>query len=195
MNEILEAIACRRTVRNYQQRQIDPQELQQIIDAGLYAPTAGGRQSPVMLVCQDGEVNARLGRINRARFGKANSDGIHFVSQAQKSIADDDGIISGFYDAPTVITLFAPRRWIYGIHDCTSVAVTMSLAAWSLGIGSCYVSRAEETFDTEFGRQVRERAGIGEEYVARACLCLGYPSGDLGLPKPRKKERIRYIRS
>ena len=193
MNKVLETIAERRTIRNYAPRQIEAEELQQIIDAGMYAPTGGGRQSPVMLVCQDPELNEQLGRLNRRLFGKANSNGIRFVSQAQKSIADDDNIRSGFYDAPTVVTLFSPRQWPYGIHDCTSVAITMSLAAWSLGIGSCYVSRAEETFDSELGRQVMEQAGISNDYVARVCLCLGYPAGELGDPKPRKPGRVKYL--
>lgn len=193
MNKILETIAERRTIRNYAPRQIEAEELQQIIDAGMYAPTGGGRQSPVMLVCQSPELNEQLGRLNRRLFGKANSNGIRFVSQAQKSIADDDNIRSGFYDAPTVVTLFSPRQWPYGIHDCTSVAITMSLAAWSLGIGSCYVSRAEETFDSELGRQVMEQAGISSDYVARVCLCLGYPAGELGDPKPRKPGRVKYL--
>lgn len=193
MNKILETIAERRTIRNYAPRQIEAEELQQIIDAGMYAPTGGGRQSPVMLVCQSPELNEQLGRLNRRLFGKANSNGIRFVSQAQKSIADDDNIRSGFYDAPTVVTLFSPRQWPYGIHDCTSVTITMSLAAWSLGIGSCYVSRAEETFDSELGRQVMEQAGISSDYVARVCLCLGYPAGELGDPKPRKPGRVKYL--
>lgn len=76
----------------------------------------------------------------------------------KKSIADDDNIKSAFYGAPTVITLFAPSDWIYNEQDCASVAITMSIAAWSLGIGSCYVSRAEETFATEYGPEIMEKA-------------------------------------
>ncbi|WP_302363111.1 nitroreductase family protein [uncultured Alistipes sp.] len=194
MNEVIENILSRRTIRHYKTEQIKEEELNLILQAGLYASTAGGRQSPVMLVCQNSEINERLGRINRQAFGHANSDGIHFVSQTQKSIADDDSIKSGFYGAPTVITLFAPTKWLYGVNDCTSVAVNMSLAAWSLGIGSCYVSRAEETFDSELGRKLMKDAGIGDEYMARVCLCFGYPEGDTGTAKPRKENRIKFIR-
>lgn len=193
MNEIIKAIIERRTTRHFSPQQIAHEELRQIVDAGLYAPTGGGRQSPIMLVCQDAEINAQLGRLNRAFFGKANSDGIHFVSPTQKSIADDDSIQNAFYDAPTVITLFAPKRWLYCIHDCTSTAITMSLAAWSLGIGSCYVSRAEETFATELGQKLQAQANIGDDYIARVHLCLGYPLGDLGVGKPRKEGRVRYV--
>lgn len=192
MNKVIDTIIKRRTIRNYKPQQIDPEVLKEILDAGLYAPSGGGRQSPVMLVCQDAEVNEQLGRLNRRLFGKANSDGIRFVSRVQRSIADDDNIASGFYGAPTVVTLFSPRKWAYGVHDCTAAAVTMSLAAWSLGIGCCYVSRAEETFETELGKEVMARAGIGVEYVARVCLCLGYPEGETGDAKARREGRVVY---
>lgn len=192
MNEVLKCLRERRTIRRFRKEQITEQELHLILEAGLYAPTAGGRQSPQILVCQDADINRRLGRLNRKLFGGANSDGIHFVSPTQRSIADDDSIESGFYDAPTVITLFAPKRWLYGIHDCTSVAINMMTAAWSLGVGCCFVSRAEETFLTQFGREIQRRAGIDEHYVARVHICMGYPDGE-ATAKPRKAERIKYI--
>ncbi|MCH5229440.1 MAG: nitroreductase family protein [Muribaculaceae bacterium] len=194
MNKVIEDILSRRTIRNYKPEQIKPEELNEILETGLYAPTAGGRQSPLMLVCQNREINNILGKINRKVFGHANSDGIKFVSETQKSIADDDNIKSAFYDAPTVITLFAPKNWVYGVHDCTSMAITMALAAWSLGIGSCYVSRAEETFDTEFGKKVMKECGISPDYVASVHLCLGYPKDITNHAKPRKEGRIHFLK-
>ena len=194
MNDVIRNLLERRTIRHYKEDQIAEEELQLILQAGLYASTAGGRQSPVMLVCQNREMNERLGRINRAAFGHANSDGIHFVSQIQKSIADDDSIKSGFYGAPTVVTLFAPANWLYGVNDCTSAAVNMTLAAWSLVIGSCYVSRAEETFASEPGQRLMQEAGIEKHYKALVCLCLGYPDGETGTAKPRKEGRIKFIK-
>ncbi len=193
MNDVIRCLRERRTIRRFRREQIADEVLRQILEAGLYAPTAGGRQSPQILVCQNEATNARLGRLNRKLFGAANSDGIRFVSVTQRSIADDDSIESGFYDAPTVITLFAPERWLYGVHDCTAVAMNMMTAAWSLGVGSCYVSRAEDTFRTEFGREIQRQAGIEEHYVARVHLCLGYPEGE-ATAKPRKMERIRFLR-
>ena len=194
MNKVIEDILSRRTIRNYKPDQIKQEELDEILETGLYAPTGGGRQSPVMLVCQNPEINEVLGKINRKVFGNANSDGIKFVSETQKSIADDDNIKSAFYDAPTVITLFAPKDWDYGVHDCTSMAITMTLAAWSLGIGSCYVSRAEETFETDYGKKVMEEADISQDYVARVHLCLGYPKDITNHAKPRKEGRIHILK-
>ena len=193
MNEVIKAILDRRTIRKFQERQISPEELDLILETGLYAPTSGGMQRVEMLVCQDKEINDRLGQINRKVFGHANSDGIHFVSETQKSIADDDNIKSAFYGAPTVITLFAPADWVYNQQDCASVAITMSLAAWSLGIGSCYVSRAEETYATEYGREIMGKAGISEDKIALVHLCLGYPITMVNVPKKRKEGRIKIL--
>ena len=109
MNDVIKSIVERRTIRHFKTEQIKQEDMDQILLAGLWAPSGGGRQSPVMLVCQNSEANNRLGRINRSVYGGANSDGIHFVSKTQKSISDDNSIESGFYGAPTVITLFAPE--------------------------------------------------------------------------------------
>lgn len=193
MNTVLDNIISRRTIRRFLPDRLAPEALDQIIEAGLWAPSGGGRQSPVLLVCQDAGQNERLGRINRAAFGGANSDGIHFVSEFQKSIADDDSILSGFYGAPAVVTLLAPERWAYGIHDCTASAENMLLAAWSLGIGGCFVSRAEETFRTPEGRALLEREHLDPRLTARVCLCLGYPAGEAGPGKPRRAGRTVFV--
>ena len=192
-DELMGLILNRRTIRHYKPEQISLDELQKILAAGLWVPSAGGRQSLLLLVCQNIEQNERLGRINRSAFGGANSDGIHFVSKTQKSIADDNSINSGFYGAPTVISLFSPERWLYGIHDCSMAAESMSLMAWSLGIGSCYVSRSEETFESDEGKRMMEKAGIEPYYKARVCLCFGYPDGEIGVGKPRKEGRIKWM--
>jgi nitroreductase len=147
-----------------------------------------------MLVCQNSDVNRKLGIINRNLFGKANSDEIRYVSKIQKSIADDDDIKSGFYNAPTVITLFAPRNWIYSAQDCSMAAESMSIAAWSIGVGSCYVSRAEKTFMSEEGKGLIAKAGINDTYEAKVCLCLGYIKGEIGQGKPRKENRILFVK-
>lgn len=193
MNEVMKNILERRSIRHFRPERIKPEELEQILQAGLWAPNAGGRQLPIMLVCNDYEINEQLGRINRAVFGEANSDGINFVSKTQKSIADDKNIKNGFYCAPTVITLFATERWMYAIPDCSIAAESILLAAWSLGIGGCYVTRAEETFESEVGKKLMARAGIEDYYKARVCVCLGYPDGEIGEGKPRKEGRVKQI--
>lgn len=70
----------------------------------------------------------------------------------------------------------------------------MQITAWSLGVGSCYVSRAEVTFKTDLGKEIMEKARIPEDYIARVYLCLGYPYGLFGNPKKRKENRIKFLK-
>ncbi|SCJ11809.1 NADPH-flavin oxidoreductase [uncultured Clostridium sp.] len=189
MNAVVENIMSRRSVRRFKPQQLSPEHLRQILEAGLWAPSAGGRQSAIMLVCQDAEANEGMGRINRKIFGGALKSGAHIVNEKQISIAEDDSLLSAFYGAPTVITIFAPEGHRWGINDCTVMAQNLMLAAWSLGVGSVHVTRAEDTFATEQGQALMKRAGIGPEYVARCSICLGYPDGEIGEGKPRRSDR------
>lgn len=190
MQDLIEFIKSRRTIRKYKPEQIKEEELQKIIEAGLYAPNAGSQQKAKFLVIQDKEVLQKLGVINRLAFGRANSDKVHYVSKNQPSIADTDNIKSGFYDAPTVILIFTPKDWYYPAEDCSAAAESMMLEAWSLGIGSCFVSRADETFATEYGKEILKKAGLEENIEAKVLLTLGYPEGEIGSGKPRKENRV-----
>lgn len=187
---MLEFIKSRRTIRKYKSEQIKDEELKAIIEAGLYAPSAGGRQNPKFLIIQDKEILHKLGVINRNAFGKATATETRYVSKNQPSIADTNEIKNGFYNAPTVIAVFAPKDWLYAIHDSSMAAESMTLMAWSLGIGSCYVSRSEETFNTEYGKEIMQKAGLDETYEAKAFLTLGYIDGEIGKAKPRKEDRV-----
>lgn len=130
MKDVLETILHRRAIRRFDTaRQIDEDALQKILQAGLYAPSAGGRQGPLLVVCQDAEVNARLGRIKRANSHPRMAAGGNYVSKDQPSIADDPTLTNAFYDAPTVITLFGPKNFLFAAEDCACAAENMMLAA------------------------------------------------------------------
>ena len=94
-----------------------------------------------------------------------------------------------------MITLLAPEQLLYGVNDCSVAAENMNLMAWSLGIGSCYVSRAEDTFKTVEGKALMTQVDIPNNYIARVCLCIGYPEGEIGASKPRRENRIFHIGS
>ncbi|MDR1616809.1 MAG: nitroreductase family protein [Syntrophomonadaceae bacterium] len=193
MNEIIRCMLERRSIRKYKPEQIPDEELNAVLEAGLYAPSAGGRQSPLIVVCQNAETNAALGKINKAAFRGRMSTGNVYVSKDQPSIADDAGIASGFYGAPTVITLFAPGNFLYSEADCCMAAQNIMLAAHSLRIGSCMIARARDTFSSELGRQLMEEWGIGKETEAKFHVVLGYADGVRPSPKPRKEGRIKRV--
>ena len=192
MSELMETILHRRSIRRFDKRQIEEEALQQILEAGLYAPSAGGRQSPLFVVCQDREVNERLGKIKRGNSNPRMATATSYVSREQPSIADDSNLKNAFYDAPTVITLFAPKNFLFSAEDCAAAAENMMLAADSLGVASCYIGQGWTAFADPFGQEILRKWEIRPDYYAVMQLLLGYPrKGDSHpLAKPRKEGRI-----
>lgn len=192
MNELMQTILHRRAIRRFEEKQIEETALQQILQAGLYAPSAGGRQGVLFAVCQDREVNEKLGKIKRANSHPRMATAGNYISRQQPSIADDPNLKNAFYDAPTVITLFAPKNFLFSGEDCAAAAENMMLMADALGIGSCYIGEGWTAFDDPFGQEVLRRWNIRPDYYAVMQLLLGYPrAGDPHpTPKPRKEGRI-----
>lgn len=190
-NSVLE-ILHRRAIRRFDPKQIEEEALRQILKAGLYAPSAGGRQGVMFAVCQDREVNERLGRIKRANSHPRMATATSYVSREQPSIADDPNLENAFYDAPTVITMFAPKDFLFSAEDCAAAAENMMLAADSLGIGSCYIGQGWTAFADPYGQEILKRWNIRTDYYAVMQLLLGYPrEGDPHpTPKPRREDRV-----
>ena len=192
MPDIFETIMHRRSIRRFALKQIEEAALQQIIQAGLYAPSAGGRQGVIFAVCQDKEVNERLGKIKRANSRPRMATATSFVSREQPSIADDPKLTNAFYDAPTVITLFAPKNFLFSVDDCAVAAENMMLAADALGIGSCYIGQGWTAFADPYGQEILRQWNIPTDHYAVMQLLLGYPrEGDKHpIPKPRKEGHV-----
>lgn len=195
MPDIFETIMHRRSIRRFAPKQIEEAALQQIIQAGLYAPSAGGRQGVIFAVCQDREVNLRLGKIKRANSNPRMATATSFVSHEQPSIADDPKLTNAFYDAPTVITMFAPKNFLFAVDDCAVAAENMMLAADALGIGSCYIGQGWPAFADPYGQEILRQWNIPTDYYAVMQLLLGYPREDDKHPtaKPRKEGQIIRI--
>ena len=196
MNEVMNTILHRRSIRRFDSRQIEESALQEILQAGLYAPSAGGRQDVIFVVCQDRGINERLGRIKRANSHPRMATAASYVSREQPSIADDPKLTNAFYDAPTVITFFAPKQFLFSVDDCAVAAENMMLAADALGIGSCYIGQGWPAFADPYGQELLKNWRIPTDYYAVMQLILGYPrEGDRHpTPKPRKEDRVLYIR-
>lgn len=192
MNETMQTILHRRAIRRFDARQIEEELLQQILQAGLYAPSAGGRQGVIFAVCQNKEVNERLGKIKWANSNPHMATATNYVSREQPSIADDPKLTNAFYDAPTVITMFAPKNFLFSVDDCAVAAENMMLAADSLGIGSCYIGQGWTAFADSYGQEILRKWEIRTDYYAVMQLLLGYPKADDRHPaaKARKDNRI-----
>lgn len=194
MNEMIEKMLTRHAIRRFQDRQLEEDILEQILLTGLYAPSAGNNQRSRIVVCQDKEINEKLGRLSRyMQFKDGNPTQIaQSISTDQPSIKDDLTLMDGFYHAPTVLTIFALKMQ-YSHEDAAMIAENIQLASHFLGVGSCYVGRTEEVFATEYGQMLRGIWKIPEDLVAVGNILLGYREGPAPHEKPRKEGRILRV--
>lgn len=186
--ELLELMKYRRSIRKYKNEQISKENLEKIISSGTYAPNAGGGQRSIIVAIHNSELCDKIGRMNASCMNRTRLVG-NYVSKEQPSLIDDPAIKSGFYGAPTVCAVFAPRNFLYSIPDAFCCAENMVLMATELGISSCIVARGEETFENEFGQELLKKWNIPESYVARCFVLLGYCEGTYPEAKPRKDGR------
>lgn len=190
--ELLELMKYRRSIRKYQDRQIPKADLEKIIEAGTYAPNAGGGQRSMVVGIHNAALTEKIGKMNLACFDRSKLAG-SYVSKEQPSTIDDPTIKNGFYDAPSVCIVFAQENFLYSIPDAFCCAENMVLMATELGISSCIVARGEETFDNEIGAAMLQDWGVPENYIARCFVLLGYVSGEYPGEKPRKMGRSKIV--
>lgn len=190
--KFFDLVKYRRSIRKYQDRQIAREDLKKIMEAGLYAPNAGGGQRTIVVAVQNKDLCEKIGRLNASKFDRSKLAG-SYVSNEQPSLIDDPAIKSGFYGAPTVCAIFAPKNFLYSIPDAFCCAENMVLAATELGLASCIIARGEETFDNESGAEFLKEWNIPDSYIARCFVLLGYCEGEYPQSKPRKEGRSLIV--
>ena len=172
-NEVLNAIKTRRSIRKYKAEQITDEQLDAILEAGTYAATGMGKQSPVIVVVQKPELIAKLSKMNAAVMGTTSDP---------------------FYGAPTVLIVLAdPERGTY-VEDGSLVMGNLMLAAHAFGVDSCWIHRAKEEFETQEGKELLKSLGIEGDYEGIGHLVLGYAAAPLKEAAPRKADYVYYIR-
>ena len=137
-----------------------------------YAPTGMGIQYPIFVVFQKKSRIDKLSKINAKIMGK-----------------DEDP----FYGAPTVLVVLADKNIGTYIEDGSLVLGNLMNAAYSLGLGSCWIHRAKEEFETDEGKELLKEWNISENYVGIGHCILGYPE-EKSEAKPRKDGYIRFVK-
>ena len=170
-NQVLTAIEERRSCKAFRPEQIKPQELDAILKAGTFAATGRNRQSPVMVVLQNPQDVAELSRLNAEILG----------------VETDP-----FYGAPTVIVVLADTDMFTWVEDGSLVMANLMLAASSLGVGSCWIHRARQEFDSEKGKALLKKWGLPETLRGVGHCILGYPAEN-AYAKPRSPRKDGYI--
>ena len=189
---LLDTIKARHSIRKYTDEQISRADLEKILEAGNYAPNAGGGQRSMMVAVHDKELAAHLGKMNMSKFDRTHLAG-NYVSKEQPSTIDDPNIKNGFYNAPTVICVFCQDNFLFKTADAFCMMENMILQATELGISSCIISRGNETFESEEGEQLMKRWNVPEGYACQGFVILGYIDGEQPHSKPRKPGRIVIV--
>lgn len=166
-----EDLLTRRSVRKYSDRPVEDEKLDKVLTAGLYAPTGMNNQSPVLVAVRDKETRDKLSRMNAAVMGTSGDP---------------------FYGAPCVIVVLSDPERMTWVEDGSLVLGNLMNAAHSLGLGSCWIHRAKECFDTPEGKALLRAWGVPENYRGVGNCILGYAAEEPEA-KPRKSDRIIKI--
>ena len=172
-NETIETLLSRRSVRRFTSEQVGDDELEAVLQAGAYAPSGNNHQSARFVVVQDAATRARLTRMNR-----------------EVRPSDDDP----YYGAPTIVLVLADRGASTPVEDASLALGNMFNAAHSLGLGSCWVNRERQMFETDEGKALLRELGVTGDLVGVGACILGYPEGELPAPAPRRPDVVTMVR-
>ena len=189
---IMDIIKARHSIRKYTGEQIPTEALEQILEAGNYAPNAGGGQRSMLVAIHNKELTTRVGKMNLAHFDRTHLAG-NYVSKEQPSTIDDPTIRNGFYDAPTGVCVFCQDNFLFKTADAFCMMENMILQATELGIASCIISRGPETFASEEGKQLMYDWEVPEGYSCQGFVILGYIDGEQPHSKPRRPGRVKIV--
>ena len=170
--ETLTTLKTRRSCRAYKAEHVEEEKLNAIVEAGTYAPTGMGKQSPIILVIKDQEIRSKLAKLNAAAIGME---------------------IDPFYGAPELIVVLANKDIPTYIYDGSLVMGNMLNAAADLGVASCWVHRAKEEFESDEGKEILKTLGIEGNYEGIGNLILGYAAKPAGEAAPRKANYVYSI--
>lgn len=175
MNETINTLIKRRSVRKYNDKKIENEKLELILKAGTFAATASGKQSPtIVLITNQNELDA-CEKINAEVMGKADAH--------------------PFYGAKTAILVLGDSDNKNTIYDGTLIMGNLMNAAASLGLGSCWIHRAKETFEREDGKALLKKWGLNGNYIGIGYLILGYTDEAFFSDGPERKQNyIHYVK-
>ena len=166
--EALENMKTRRSIRNFKPDAVPTEILDQILEAGTYAATGMNRQSPIILAVTDKKLRDQLSDMNRRIMGGAEGS-------------------DPFYGAPVVLVVLADKSAATHVYDGSLVMGNLMLAAHDLGLGSCWIHRAKEEFESEEGKEILKRLGVEGNYEGIGHCIIGYANGDEPEAKARKE--------
>lgn len=172
--DAMKNMLTRTSVKKYKPDPVAKELLDQIIEAGTYAPTGRNLQSPIILAVTNTQVRDELSKLNAKVLGVPEGT-------------------DPFYGAPVVLVVLANKACNTRVYDGSLVMGNLQLAAHALGLGACWIHRAKETFEMPEGKALLEKLGIEGEYEGIGNCIVGYPDGEIPAVKPRKENWVYYV--
>ena len=174
MNEIIKALEERRSIRKFQPEMPKKEDIDQIIEAGLYAASGMGKQEVVTIAVTNKELRDRISESNRAIGGWKEG-------------------FDPFYGAPVILIVLGNKEWPTHVYDGSLVLGNMMTAAHSLGLGSIWIHRAKEEFEQEEYKSLLKELGIEGEWEGIGHCAVGYIDGEEPKAPERKENRVYYV--
>ena len=174
MNEIIKAMMERRSIRKFKSDMVSKKDIDEIIEAGLYAANGMGRQAVITVAVTNKELRDKIAEDNR-------------------KIGGWDKGFDPFYGAPVILIVLAEKDWRNRVYDGSLVIGNMMLAAHSLGLGSIWIHRAKEEFETDEYKKLLKDIGVVGEWEGIGHCAIGYIDGDIPKPAPRKENRVYFV--
>lgn len=171
MNDILKAMKERRSIRKFKSDMPAKEDIEQIIEAGLYAANGMGKQATITVAVTNKELRDGFSALN-CKIGGWKED------------------FDPFYGAPVILIVLADKNWANRIYDGSLVMGNMMLAAHSLGLGSIWIHRAKEEFEMPEYQKLLKELGVEGEWEGIGHCAIGYIEGDMPKAVKRKNNRV-----
>lgn len=175
MNEVIEMMKTRRSIRKFKPEALPDEIIEQIAEAGTYAATGKNLQSPTIIAVTNKQLRDRISEMNRKIGGWQEG-------------------FDPFYGAPAMLIVLADKNVPTAVYDGSLVMGNLMLAAHSLGVGSIWIHRAKEEFESEEGKAILAELGITGDYVGIGHCALGYIDGEEPKAAPRKENWVYYAK-
>ncbi len=174
MNEVCKVLEERRSCRKFKPDMITDDEINAVVKAGTYAPTGMGKQSPIIITIKNKEKRDELSKVNARIMGVGEG-------------------VDPFYGAPVIFIVLADKSIPTYLYDGSLVIGNMLNAAESLGLGSIWIHRAKEEFESDYGKELLKELGISGDYEGIGHCAIGYRDGDKNKPVPRKENYSYFV--